>query len=249
MADLKRYLDLICGDIPFCSDEVRVELSQHIEQAAAKLEAEGHGPEEALAVAIREFGDPAEIAAGLAEAHRRGGGAMYRRVVLPALIAAGVSFGAVAVEGLARLLNRHAIESMFAAPGPLVMLPVLPRFDWLVLIAVFLCVRLCAARGGSRSECVAVALAPIVVVGVLAMLLGLLLARLWVLPLAFGLGYGIAAGGITVGSAVAVRELLQQSMGIGAACLAATWLYFFAVRHMQERPFWLAAEESQTQAT
>ncbi|MCJ7822361.1 MAG: hypothetical protein MUQ26_04655 [Armatimonadetes bacterium] len=85
--------------------------------------------------------------------------------------------------------------------------------------------------------------------GLFVQVIALLLAGLWVLPLGLGLGHGVANGEVTLGTAIAVRTYLQQFLGLAAGCLAATWLYFFAVRHMQERPFWLAAEESEPQAT
>lgn len=247
MADLKSYLDRICNDIPLCSDEVRVELSHHIEQAAAKLEAEGHAPEEALAIAIREFGDPAEIAAGLAEAHRRGGRVMFRRVIAPALIAVGVWLGAMLVESLWGLLDRAAMDSIYGAGRIAWVPPVIPRLDWAVVVGAFLAVHLCASRGGSRRECVAAGLSPLIVGGLAGLAFLLLVAG----PASLGLGLGFvrAIGHVTLGTAVMVRAQLQGLLGVGFACLAATWLYFFAVRHMRERPFWLAAEESEPQAT
>ena len=129
------------------------------------------------------------------------------------------------------------------------MVPVIPRLAWAVLVGVFLTVRLCASRGGSRIECSAVALAPVAVAGLFVLTLTLQMAGLWVLPLGLGLSHPLLVGGLSVGTAIAVRAMLQQFLGLAAACLVATWLYFFAARHMQERPFWLAAEESQTQAT
>jgi hypothetical protein len=251
VADLERYLDLICGDVPFCSDEVRVELSHHIEQSAAKLEAEGHAPEEALAVAIREFGDPAEIAAGLAEAHRRGGGAMFRRMIAPALIAVGVCLGALTVGALLQALKQYAEGFIFGRTHG--MPPLLPMVDWLILVGVFLAVRLCAARGGTRRECTVVGLAPFIVLAPLGLVLVLCLAGFalpnLVLGLGFGFGHQIESGEVLVRTILAARQLLGYALGIGCTSLAGTWLYFFAARHMRERPFWLAAEESQTQAT
>lgn len=249
MSDLERYLDLICGDIPFCSDEVRVELSQHIEQAAAKLEAEGHGPEEALAVAIREFGDPAEIAAGLAEAHRRGGGAMSRRVIAPALIAVGVCFGALTLGALLQALKQYAEGFIFGRTHG--MPPLLPMLDWLILVGVFLAVRLCAARGGTRRECTLVGLAPFIVLAPLGLVLVLCLAGFALPNLLLGLGSGhqIESGQVLVRTILAARQLLGYALGIGCTSLAGTWLYFFAARHMRERPFWLATEESEARAT
>jgi hypothetical protein len=40
-------------------------------------------------------------------------------------------------------------------------------------------------------------------------------------------------------------ESLFETAGMS---LAATWLYFFVVRHMRERPFWLAAEQQGAEA-
>jgi len=174
---------------------------------------------------------------------------MYRRVIAPALIAVGISVGAVFVESLWRILDRAVMDSMYSARQGAWLVPVIPRLDWAVVVGAFLAARLCASRGGSRTECIAVALAPMAVAGLFVLTLTLQMAGLWVLPLGLGLSHPLLVGGLSVGTAIAVRAMLQQFLGLAGACLAATWLYFFAARHMQERPFWLAAEESQTQVT
>jgi len=120
--------------------------------------------------------------------------------------------------------------------------PLLPMLDWLILVGVFLAVRLCAARGGTRRECTVVGLAPLLVPV-------LYLAGFALPDLVLGLGRSIESGEVLVRTILAARQLLGYALGIGCTSLAGTWLYFFAARHMQERPFWLAAEESEPQAT
>ena len=168
---------------------------------------------------------------------------MFRRVIAPALIAVGVWFGAMLVQMVWQVLDKYAMDSMISQRGGTWMPPVMPTLDCLVLVGVFLAVRLCASRGGSRRECMLVGLAPAIVGGLAGLGLLLSLAGPAFLALGMGFGHGIVMGQVTMGAAMAVRQLLQQVLGLGFTCLAATWLYFFAARRVQERPFWLAAEE------
>ncbi len=100
MCDLEAYLDEICRPLGSRSDEVRRELRQHIEQAAAVLEAAGWPREDAVYAAIREFGDPTRIASQLASVHGRGGMQMLRRVMQPMLLAVGVWVGSLLIRGV-----------------------------------------------------------------------------------------------------------------------------------------------------
>ena len=168
---------------------------------------------------------------------------MFRRVIAPALIAVGAWFGAMFVQMVWGALDQYAMDRVILGREGSWMPPVIPTPHWLLFVVVFLAVHLCAGRGGAKRECVLVGLAPLIVGGLAG--LGLLLSREGpaFLALGMGFGHGIVMGNVTLGGAVLVRQLLQQLLGLGFTCLAATWLYFFAARRMQERPFWLAAEE------
>ena len=172
---------------------------------------------------------------------------MFRRVIAPALIAVGVCFGALTVGALLQALKQYAEGRIFGRMHG--MPPLLPMLDWLILVGVFVAVRLCAARGGTRRECTVVGLAPLIVLALPGLVLVLSLAGFALPDLVLGFGRRIESGEVLVRTILAARQLLGHALGIGCTSLAGTWLYFFAARHMQERPFWLAAEESQTQAS
>ena len=242
MDDLQSYLDQICSQLGFDSAEVRLELKHHIEQAAAKLEAAGHQPDEALRLAITEFGDPVEIAARLAQAHKQGGAAMYRRVIAPALLAIGVWFGVTVLNSLGTLLDRRIMDSVLAREAGSWMMPVMPPLQWLLLPAVFVAIYLCASRGGTRRECILVALSPLILGGLVQILILFSAAGLSLFSIAIGVR-AVLSGDTSLGTFVMTRQSLRDLLSLGGSCLAATWLYFFAARRMRERPFWLAAEQ------
>jgi len=228
MCDLETYLDEICRPLGSCSDEVRRELRQHIEQAAAALEADGWPLEEAVHAAIREFGDPARIASQLASIHRRGGMQMLRRVMQPMLLAVGVWVGSSFVGSLWALVDRRALDALArGAPTPTWTLPVLPDLGWLTFPAVLVAVRLCASRGGSRRECVAVGLSPLVLAALGYAVLVVSSIGLAALGPVVGFMGGVAQNQFTLGAAVAARAYTVRLLGLAGTCLAATWLHFW----------------------
>ncbi len=233
MPDLDSYLDQICSQLGFCPAEVRLELNQHIEQTAAKLEAAGHQPDEALRLALTEFGDPAEIAAGLAEVHKQGGAAMFRRVLYPVMLAVGVWLGVFAIallEGLylSWVLGEHRMPGLALLVSPL-------GLRWLIFPAVFIATHQCASRGGTRRECLFVGFSPLLAHSAIVLYL-----VSWVFAPDLGL---FAREPMTMGAVMGIRGAMRDLFETAGTCLAATWLYFFVARHMRERPFWLAAEE------
>jgi hypothetical protein len=233
MRDLETYLDEICGPLGSRADEVRRELRQHIEQGAAALEAAGWPREDAVHAAIREFGDPAGIASQLASIHGRGGMQMLRRVMQPMLLAVGVWAGSFLVGALWSAVDKRALDAL-AHGEPTWTLPVLPDLGWLVFLAVFVAVRLCASRDGSRRECVAVGLSPLVLIALAYAVLIVSSVGLSVLglfgPVAGFMG-GAARGEFTVGTAVMARTGTARLLGMAATCLAATWLHFWTSAH------------------
>ena len=171
---------------------------------------------------------------------------MFRRVIAPALIAVGVWCGVTLVSTLPPVLARRAIDSV--AAGQAGNWPLVPSVYWLLPPTLFLAAHLCASRGGTRRECILVAISPLVVAGPLLLVMIFQQAGTSVFSLGFGVG-PVVRGDVTLGTVVMARAYMEHLLGLAGTCLAAIWLYFFAVRHMQERPFWLAAEESQTQVT
>ncbi len=167
---------------------------------------------------------------------------MFRRVIAPALIAVGVWLGVALGGAVAVFFERRMIDSAAAGEGGNWMMPVVPPFGWLLPLAVFLAAHLCASRGGTRRECILVALSPLVVVGLLALVVIFHYAGTAAFSLGFGVG-PVVRGHVTLGTAIMARQYMRQFLGLAGTCLAATWLYFFAARRMHERPFWVAAEE------
>ena len=110
--------------------------------------------------------------------------------------------------------------------------------DWLVFVVVFIAVHLCASRGGTRRECILVGVAPLVVtvVGYLALLV-------WMTGnLLLGMAIGIVPADESVGVAVSAQTYVAKLLGVAGTCLAATWLYFFTVSRVHERPLSRARE-------
>jgi hypothetical protein len=246
VVDLEAYLEAICSPLGVPSAEIRTELRQHIEQAREALEAAGHPSGEALQMAISQFGDPEEIARGLAAVHQEGGRAMWRRVFVPAMLSVASWVGTAGVGALLGWTIRGAINSLLAEHPPESSLrwigPVVPSLDWLVFVVVLLAVRLCARRGGSRAECALVGLAP-AVVGALAYGAVLIkLTGLQTFSIALGSLRPVVSGGTTLGSMVTARVYLAELMGLFLRCLAATWLWFLVSTRREDRPF-VAAQE------
>ncbi len=245
MCDLEAYLDEICRPLGSRSDEVRRELRQHIEQAAAVLEAAGWPREDAVYAAIREFGDPTRIASQLASVHGRGGMQMLRRVMQPMLLAVGVWVGSLLIRGVWWVADGRARVALQHGE-PTWMLPVLPDLGWLAFLAVFVAVRLCASRGGSRRECVAVGLSPLVLAAPSYAVWIVSSVGLAALGPVVGFMGGVAQNQFTPGAAVAARDMTARLLGLAGTCLAATWLHFWTSAHPDRQT---AADVSQIRRT
>jgi hypothetical protein len=156
---------------------------------------------------------------------------MYQRVVVPAAVAVAAwlakELGSAAiamVQGIAwdRALPRHIVGSH---------LPRLP-LDWAVLLAVFLAMGMCKARGGTRRESIMVGVAPLVIGG----LLYLALAVTYVGIYAFAPMSGVAQNRITVGGAVMSDTYLVNLLGLAGVCLGAIWLHLRSQRQGELPP-------------
>ena len=162
---------------------------------------------------------------------------MYRRVIAPMLMGVGVWLGTALVGEALRILHTYGLHHLIAhREGWLP--PAMLSLDWLVFVVVFIAVHLCASRGGTRRECILVGLAPLVVaiVGYLALLV-------WMTGgLRLGMAVGIVPADVTPGAAVSAQAYTGKLFGVVGTCLAATWLYFFAVSRVHERPLWRVGE-------
>ena len=162
---------------------------------------------------------------------------MYRRVITPMLMGVGVWLGTALVGEALRLLHKYRLDLLMQHRGGWLP-PAIPGLDWLVFVAVFIAVHLCASRGGTRRECILVGVAPLVVaiVGYLALLV-------WMAGgLRLGMAIGIVPADVSLGAAVAAQGYTLKLLGVVGTCLAATWLYFFTVSRLHERPSWRAGE-------
>jgi len=148
---------------------------------------------------------------------------MYRRVAAPMLLAVGVCGGVALVAAGSDMVTKMAMDNLVAGRTTW-MPPVLPLSGWLPFLVVFLAVRLCALRGGTRRECVAVGLAPLVL-GVV--FYGFLLTQLGLSALGpiAGIVTPVVEGKLTLGSVTVAREWTGHLLNLSAACIAATWLY------------------------
>ena len=162
---------------------------------------------------------------------------MYRRVIAPMLIAVGVWFGIALVGEVLWVLHKYRLDLLMQHRGGWLP-PAMAGLDWLVFVVVFIAVHLCASRGGTRRECILVGVAPL-----LAAIVGYLALLVWMTgSLRLGMAVGIVPADVTLGAAVSAQTYIAKLLGIAGTCLAATWLYFFAVSRVQERPSWRAGE-------
>ena len=103
-----------------------------------------------------------------------------------------------------------------------------------MFVVVFIAVHRCASRGGTRRECILVGVAPLLlaIVGYLALLV-------WMTGgLRLDMAIGIVPADESLGVAVSAQTYIAKLLGVVGTCLAATWLYFFAVSRLHERPSW-----------
>ena len=150
---------------------------------------------------------------------------MFRRVIAPALLAAGICAGTTVAGTVAALTDRHAIE-MLAQGKSALMVPSYGGLGWVAPPAVFLAVRWCALRGGSRRECWAVGLAPLVLAGIAYAVIVAEIGPSALLAVA-GITSGVLQGRLTIGAAVGIRMYSSSLLGLAGTCIAATWLCLF----------------------
>jgi hypothetical protein len=158
---------------------------------------------------------------------------MYRRVLIPMAIAVGTVLGLAVLADVFAMLERTAYDRIGTGYPVRLMPPVLPATGWLAFLGVFFAVRLCSLRGGTRRECIAVGLVP-VVPGAIVWLTLVVTSPLPSLLTVLGIAAPILQGYTTSGTAMMVRDLTAQVLGQLATCLAATWLWFLVSRQGAE---------------
>ena len=162
---------------------------------------------------------------------------MYRRVIAPMLMGVGVWLGTALIGEALRILHMYRLDLLMQHRGGWLPPPML-SLDWLVFVVVFIAVHLCASRGGTRRECILVGVAPLVVAVV-----GYLALMVWMADgLHLGMAIGIVPADESLRAAVSAQTYIVKLLGVAGTCLAATWLYFFTVRRVHERPSWRADE-------
>jgi len=165
---------------------------------------------------------------------------MFRRVMQPMLLAVAVWAGSNFVHNAWAGAERRTMDALTHGVG-MWTLPVLPEVGWLTFLVVFVAVRLCASRGGTRRECIAVGLSPLAL-GVL-WYAAVLVFSIGLSALASVIGYVgvIGSGRVTVGDVYPARTFAKAQLGLAGTCLAATWLHFRASSWQDRRR---AADES-----
>jgi hypothetical protein len=163
---------------------------------------------------------------------------MYRRVVVPALLAMVVLL-AVGLCGWAfAYYSKYILDATFTGrPGLLGgwLPPSLPT-GWALFLAIFFAVRMCVVRGGNRRECLLVALSPVIIAGIAVAAFGIRSAGMsWPL-LALGSMRPVLTRGTTLGAVLAVHSYVGSWLGLVATALTALWLYLFAARHPLKLP-------------
>ncbi len=115
-------------------------------------------------------------------------------------------------------------------------LPPAVPMGWLLFVVVFLAVRMCVLRGGSRRDCLVVTILPVLTMGIAYAAIGIRMAgSSWPL-LALGFTHPVLMGRVSAGGAIAVHEYVGNWLGICATALSALWLYFFVARRPVSLP-------------
>jgi hypothetical protein len=152
---------------------------------------------------------------------------MYKRVIVPALVAVGACAGTAAFSFLGAMMDTGAIRALARGEARWTV-PAVGNLGWLLFLVVFFAVRLCALRGGSRRERWAVGLAPLVLAlvcyGAVAISIGPS-----ALMAAAGITTGVVRGQLTISSVIAIRNHAAYLVGLAGTCIAATWLCLFVM--------------------
>jgi len=217
MDSLRRLVNEACRGLPVGLhrlEDIRWELTHHLEDTVRELESAGKARDEAIEQAAMRFGDPAQVRAQLIESIQGGPGAMWRRVIVPALlITSALLLLQVAGYGVSAF-NRYWVDSGLYKRWPI---PLMLPLGWLPIPLVFAGCWLCGARGGTRKECVVVGFGPLVVI-----------VPLVAYPL-ITLGFGsVSAGTATLGTVMVRSAYIGALFQLIGECGAGTVLYLIA---------------------
>lgn len=124
-AQIEDYLDYLCapllGIVPYAQRRrLRMEAADHLSALVEDFEAEGFAPQEAVAVALREYGEPWQVGQGFADAWL--GGAASRRL---GRFADGATLRAFGWFGVLTVLNLLVIEWYTLGPSQAGLLPLI----------------------------------------------------------------------------------------------------------------------------
>ena len=151
---------------------------------------------------------------------------MLRRVIKPMALAVGVWAATWLVQTAWYYADYYTMDA-FRIGEQTWTLPVLPDLGWLVFVAVFVAVRICGSRAGSRRECIGVGLSPMILAALVHLVFVAGLFGLSAFGVAAGSMSSIMQGRLTVAVAVMVRNWTADLLGLAGTCLAATWLHFW----------------------
>jgi len=158
---------------------------------------------------------------------------MYKRVIAPALAATGVWAATAALSLLGAVMDTRTLRALSRGEN-LWTVPAVGNLGWLVFLAVFFAVRLCALRGGSRRERWAVGLAPLALAAICYGALTISMGPFALLAAA-GITTSLVRGGLSVGGFLAIRNYAAILVGLAGTCIAATWLCLFTMKEQEQR--------------
>lgn len=113
---IHQYLDAVCAQIKCreVHEAVRAELESHIRDRSEALQSQGLSAEQALAAALKQMGDPADVGAGFHRIHRpRTDWALMGATV--ALVAAGI--GAMYAIDASQQIGYGPKQAIYALVG------------------------------------------------------------------------------------------------------------------------------------
>jgi len=150
---------------------------------------------------------------------------MSRRVAAPIALAVGVWLGLTLLGIGSSILTRISMDHLTSGE-PAWLPPIIPLGNWPLILAIFVAVRMCALRGGTRRECILVGLSPLIPA---APLYAYLLSKFGfaALPTLVGLTSPVISGKLTLGTMIAARQYAGDFLGLIATCITVTWLYLW----------------------
>jgi hypothetical protein len=155
-----------------------------------------------------------------------------RRVWAPVLVVVDLWVAAEAISVAANLLAHRALIATAAGRPMSWMPPFVPEWGWLFPVAIFLAIRWCAQHGGSRRECLLVAVLPMVAALLALTAVMVYVSGLRALLVPLGLGSRLVADGqMSIGDLNTAQRALSTAFTAVGSCLGAHWLYLHLAKH------------------